>query len=292
MDYGNRKKRAKESQLCFLCLSPDHVLKDCQEKTQLINANKRATLERKGKTEEWRMKMLKLKKERAKQQRKSGQNYGLHNPAMKEKGLLPLSRKKLENSAKLGKEEEAKAEQSRRREGRKLAGEAAQTDWEQYKFVLSQNSQGLKATDNLDLRVLLLERSLSKDSQCLVTSHLAKTLAWKKAWDRASVMMGAWRDHVTKGSVEATRWKKASLSLELCLRRLKDPQASLPGSNWKAGRKFKVAKEEVEMEVARQMGLYRWADSGLYLFDEQDEALVMPYASWKPQSYDGVGRWI
>ena len=46
------------------------------------------------------------------------------------------------------------------------------------------------------------------------------------------------------------------------------------------------------MEVARQMGLYQWADSGLYLFDEQDEALVMPYALWKPQSYDGVGRWI
>ena len=30
----------------------------------------------------------------------------------------------------------------------------------------------------------------------------------------------------------------------------------------------KKAKEEVKMEVARQMGLYQWADSGLYLFDE------------------------
>ena len=43
---GNRKKRAKESQLCFLCLSPDHVLKDCREKTREIEAKKRATLAR------------------------------------------------------------------------------------------------------------------------------------------------------------------------------------------------------------------------------------------------------
>ena len=192
----------------------------------------------------------------------------------------------------MGMEEEAQAEQSRRREGRKLAGEAAQTDWEQYKYVLSQENQGLKATGNLDLRVLLLERSLSKDSQCLVSSHLAKTLAWQKAWDRASVMMGAWGDHVTKGSVEATRWKKASLSLELWMRRLKDPQASLPGPIWKRGRKFKVAKEEVEREVTKQMGLYQWSDSGLYLFDEQDEGLMMPDIPWKPQSQDTFGGWM
>ena len=131
----------------------------------------------------------------------------------------------------------------------------------------------------MELRLELLWRSVKKDSQVLTISHLAKTLAMKGELDQASVQMGAWGRKVAFKSSEETRWKKASLCLELYLAQKRSSTNSLSSGQWKAGRKAKVTKEEVE-EITKQT-----QDNGyLYLFDQADEDLVKHSGTPSPRT--------
>ena len=230
-------------------------------------------------------KARKDEKERAKLKRKAGVNYGLDNTAMKKAGLFPLSRRQLDKATKNGLQKEAQSEQARRREGWRVAAQAGAVYLEQYLGTVKDT--GLKDQASLKLRLELLWKSVNKDSQVLAISHLAKTLAMTGELDQASKQMGAWRRKVAPKTVEdITRWKKASLCLELYMTQKRSSSNSLSSDQWKAGRKAKVTKEEVE-EITRQA-----QDNGyLYLFDQADEDLFKPSGTPSPRtSMDVVWR--
>ena len=72
-------------------------------------------------------------------------------------------------------------------------------------------------------------------------------------------------------SGQMERWKKASMVLQLFLAQRKNPEATMTSREWKAGKRAKVDRKEVE-ELTRQ-ALAR-PDLPLYLFDEEDERLI------------------
>ena len=168
-----------------------------------------------------------------------------------------------------------------KRKGEKAKKERKR-DWKDYLFAVRESPRGLKERLNLDYRIELLESLVSNDRQALSISHLAKTLALKGEEQEAMYWLGAWHKALKAmtdwncwyGEEGRRRWKKASLSLELRVARKNNHEASLPDKHWKRGKEFGVKKEEVEDEVTRQA-----AEPGLYLFDQQDEDLVKPYAS-------------
>ena len=249
-----------------------------KDKEKLENRKRAREEEEKRKVEEEKRRKL------ARDQRQSDLCSGRQNPAMKTAGILPLTNKNWASSARQGKTEEAIAEEARRRDERKSSGLSSEGEWKKYLAIVQK--KGLKDCDSLEERIAMLRRAAAGDSQVLYVSHLAKTLALNGKEEEAKRWMGEWGKLTSQGSVEATRWKRASLSLELRLARKTDPQASLKKDQWKAGwRKFNVNSEEVKAEVSRQAG------RPLYLFDVTDENLVKVNVAWKPLSKDSVGAW-
>ena len=92
-----------------------------------------------------------------------------------------------------------------------------------------------------------------------------------KKWGQWGHSPGVGKSESLKSEGQMQRWKKASMRLQLFMAQRKNPEATMTGKEWKAGRRAKVDRKEVE-ELTRQ-ALAR-SDQPLYLFDEEDERLV------------------
>ena len=104
--------------------------------------------------------------------------------------------------------------------------------------------------------------------------------------EEAEKKLRTWKQGSQELQEEVTRWKAASLALNLHMMRKRNPEATLTSADEKSGELLQVDLKQVE-ETCRgaQKTGYLW------LFDKVDQDLVQHIRAWKPTSHDQFGAW-
>ena len=166
------------------------------------------------------------------------------------------------------------------------------SSYHQVRSVVQSSARGLRETVNLDQRLQLLRKSRAKDRQCITTSLLAKTLAFRGEMEGAKEEMRRWREFTRLGGreeekkVERRRWREASTKLNLFLCRRKNALADLRKEDWKKAKQEGASPQDIKDFVQQALKVSK---KGIFLFDSQDEEQHRPeLASWTPGGWSNL----
>ena len=206
-------------------------------------------------------------KKKRDRERKAGQNWGrpiVWAQEMKEAEVNPVPSKVFKGAFhSLAQVENLMEMQKNRRQTRRLRGERAELDFDQARSVVQSSSRGLRETVNLEQRLQLLRRSMTKDCQCITTSLLAKTLAFRGEMEGAKEEMRRWRQFTVLGgrekTVERRRWREASTKLNLFLAQRKNALADLRKEEWKKVKQEGASPRDIKEFVKDSLLHSHWS---------------------------------
>ena len=141
------------------------------------------------------------------------------------------------------------------------------SSYHQVRSVVQSSARGLRETVNLDQRLQLLRKSRAKDRQCITTSLLAKTLAFRGEMEGAKEEMRRWREFTRLGGreeekkVERRRWREASTKLNLFLCRRRNSLADLTKQEWKRVQQEGASPEDIQEYVQVSVLHSHWSSN-------------------------------